>query len=691
MNSRFAIGQFEPGRGWETGEHSEVVGEPVREEVIEEEIDPVEKGRVGFLLHNLIFNLWQALYLVTRICMAYFALLFAVLLVIAICTGVVRSVPNLYLPRARGQVEGNLLNFATVLICFSIVTPMMATVYLSVLLIPEVFSKDELPSSRAIINFARFGLKAAGETTCKRQTAVAIQFLKVLAFLAVLITSLSLGEASFNGTIEYFVISGSVVGSIMFFTWLPLQVVLLVSKQVRRIVLFPDVGVYRRLEGSKRNNALVSGWWAYIVCSAMVIEAALTLGIVAIVMSKIDSSTGVIVAFMVCVTFGQVFTNYMFFSADQVDPSAIPSPTADTDLIFVVMKNFKRLRIEPVPPRLLPHRICHLVVLGALCLTYMVMSNLYADNLFNDSCKPASTLGMDSQRYPNGSRSPNHYSNAIHSALCHQRWHHGQLNVFDMALLARAAYEDNANQRRDCRAISAVKWLNHVYRFRSNDWEVRSFYNHRSSVKFFEFYSQSRNVTVFAIRGDDPNHAPDVLELLDLYAPAATFQTVSVFVPLFFTLPAEKVANLLYYVSFVDRLFPRPEKAYHEVIEDHIVHQLARNETNLVRENIYLVGHSLGGGLTKIVGTLLNRTAISFNGPGLLYSARRFGIKTASVEDNVVNFVMDNDKFSLLDVLGGTIYRMECQSSNVATCHELPAVLCKVLTECGFGDYNYLC
>ena len=44
------------------------------------------------------------------------------------------------------------------------------------------------------------------------------------------------------------------------------------------------------------------------------------------------------------------------------------------------------------------------------------------------------------------------------------------------------------------------------------------------------------------------------------------------------------------------------------------------------KKEVLLTGHSLGGGLARIVGSLTGQTSISFNPPGLALSHRKYSI-----------------------------------------------------------------
>lgn len=680
--------------------------------IVQDDLEPVEKGRLSFLAYTIFYRLWRVLYFITRVATAYFAILMSVLLTIAILNGVVGFIFNTFLPRALGLSSQFLVGTLCFLSVLAFVTPLAGLVWIAFAMIPEAWSAEECPRTRLMLAYIFGSMADATKHTFSPKFSVAVQFLKLLTFIIVLIVSLVLGDGGTYSVIETLVLSGCIIGLVMYSMWLPLVVVCAVVKFFRKDLLFPDLSVYRSFSQSSEVSAANrlkahSGGRAGIllVGCGMTLHGVLSAMLVAIALQEIGTDLASL-SFSVAALLVAVFITYWtLFSADYLDPDTIPSPNEEPDVVIRVEKNMKLLRVQPVPPRRLGLSLLIIVLMIGLSVALLVVSNMFSSSIFSDSCNAESKLGFDLTNFPNGTRTANKYSDDLLSSVCHQRWHSSKLNALDMALLAQAAYEDNANNRSGaCANLSAVGWLNKVYRFsRVNgqsgaDWEVRSVYIQRLVARYFELYSPSRGVTVFVVRGDRSDHTGDILETFDMYAPAGIFQFASTFLPLSLSLPASKVSNLLYYVSFTDRLFARPLPTYYQVVAEGVraaFRRLPGHKWYIQdKGSVFVTGHALGGAVAKVAGSSsgVNIVSISFNGPGLLYSARSFGINAANVERNVNNIVTTNDRFSLLlDELGGSTFRIDCLTQNLSECHQMRAIICKLLSLCGFPDYNFMC
>jgi lipase ATG15 len=65
---------------------------------------------------------------------------------------------------------------------------------------------------------------------------------------------------------------------------------------------------------------------------------------------------------------------------------------------------------------------------------------------------------------------------------------------------------------------------------------------------------------------------------------------------------------------------------------------LDRNINRLDHNDLLIIGHSLGGGLAKIVGVTNNVTAISISGPGILLSRHKFGLSKTGIMYSFISF-----------------------------------------------------
>ena len=108
--------------------------------------------------------------------------------------------------------------------------------------------------------------------------------------------------------------------------------------------------------------------------------------------------------------------------------------------------------------------------------------------------------------------------------------------------------------------------------------------------------------------------------------------------------------------------------------------------------NTIIVGHSLGGGLAKILGRLVKRQAISLSGPGVNAFHHLWGYMgdSENFEISAVDLVPDMDLVPRVEVSGGTVYRIICREGPL-DCHSKVLSLCEILIMCRSPNYEEYC
>ncbi|CAM9593534.1 unnamed protein product [Choristocarpus tenellus] len=96
--------------------------------------------------------------------------------------------------------------------------------------------------------------------------------------------------------------------------------------------------------------------------------------------------------------------------------------------------------------------------------------------------------------------------------------------------------------------------------------------------------------------------------------------------------------------------------------------------------NLFLTGHSLGGGMAAIAGTRTKTNVVSISGPGVKYTHRGFNLEIDDIADFVFTLVPDNDMVPRTDVQAGMTQEISCPSSSPLDCHLLGKV---------FGTVNF--
>ena len=113
---------------------------------------------------------------------------------------------------------------------------------------------------------------------------------------------------------------------------------------------------------------------------------------------------------------------------------------------------------------------------------------------------------------------------------------------------------------------------------------------------------------------------------------------------------------------------------------------------NSFYKNVVIVGHSLGGGLCKLLGRLVKQQAISLSGPGINAFQHLWGYEGQSenFEISAIDLVPDMDLVPRVEVSGGTIYRIVCKEGPL-DCHSKVLSLCEILIMCRNQNYEEYC
>ena len=76
---------------------------------------------------------------------------------------------------------------------------------------------------------------------------------------------------------------------------------------------------------------------------------------------------------------------------------------------------------------------------------------------------------------------------------------------------------------------------------------------------------------------------------------------------------------------------------------------------------IFFIGHSLGGGLAKLLGVKYNKQSISFSGPGVTPLEIEYSRKNNNyIKTNFVDVIPDKDVVQRIEKTSGTVFRVIC-------------------------------
>lgn len=210
----------------------------------------------------------------------------------------------------------------------------------------------------------------------------------------------------------------------------------------------------------------------------------------------------------------------------------------------------------------------------------------------------------------------------------------------------------------------------------------------RSRVVFYELYSKERDISVITVRGTAAFEFSDWLADIDVWLEAATFQLFSKFLPGLSLWPATLRSQIIELINLaVDSFLPHERDPYFR----HYYYPVLRHVQGMKSENIILVGHSLGGGVAKIVGAKTGHPAVSLAGPGIVDSRGKLGVTISEIDRHIVNLLPSGDIVSRIGKQGGTVVNVPCSDNRPDSCHCPMAVACELITSCGHPHIDMEC
>ena len=276
-------------------------------------------------------------------------------------------------------------------------------------------------------------------------------------------------------------------------------------------------------------------------------------------------------------------------------------------------------------------------------------------------------------------QSANLLLNKLGSPVCAFRW--GSLDALDFGTFAWVAYGDDEN-------IADVLNQYFLYRHKTNmqDWETTHVSPAGSPVVFYEARSPSNNITVLATRGTV--ETTDWMENVAVWSESGLLEIISVIIPLTSVLPVDVVSKYVKWASLVEGAHDKGPLYYFRSVED----QLEQSKIRFPNDTFFLAGHSLGGGIAKIVGARQNLPAITLSSPGVLFLKDKFDFTEANLNNNAITISARFDAIPFFGRHGGTYAAVDCTHSalNPGECHDSGRLICAMDNICGLGENSEL-
>jgi len=191
------------------------------------------------------------------------------------------------------------------------------------------------------------------------------------------------------------------------------------------------------------------------------------------------------------------------------------------------------------------------------------------------------------------------------------------------------------------------------------------------------FYHMTRqNTSIIAVRGTWS--AMESLQDLNFWMPAAFLEFASMMGPSVF----DSKYLLSTMVGISQAVWSVKKSQFSDLLE-YVRLQADKGEY----EHFYITGHSLGGGLAKMVGALVGIPAITFSAPGLWDTSVIVEppISSSALTRGSVTVVPQNDVVPKIDAQTGSVLHIECPHKEAAKCHSITSTMCELLASCGDG------
>ena len=218
---------------------------------------------------------------------------------------------------------------------------------------------------------------------------------------------------------------------------------------------------------------------------------------------------------------------------------------------------------------------------------------------------------------------------------------------------------------------------------------INSSNNNEDRVKMIQYDVKKgdKEITILSIKGT--SNKKDLFLDMQLYVPSVFLNFLKSF-SLFGQQKDTYYSGLLEYgLSIPYRLF-----CQYLVIDGYLQDLLKAYNANrdTFKKNVVIVGHSLGGGLSKLLGRMKKTQAISLSGPGVnaFHSLWGYDGNSENFEISAIDLVPDMDLVPRVEVSGGTVYRIICKEGFLA-CHGKSLSLCEVLIMCRSPNYFEYC
>lgn len=247
---------------------------------------------------------------------------------------------------------------------------------------------------------------------------------------------------------------------------------------------------------------------------------------------------------------------------------------------------------------------CSLVVIVAICMWSMEGGSHWSGHR---KAPAENAIGGSVEEYP----------------FCHLKWPLGKEGKQEMSLIDFADMCALTNlPSSDFNSSLESRFPGWSLLYERRGGESHS-YGYNDWTTFFELADPSNETTIFAVRG---TQSPlDVMQDLNIFTPVAVTQIAAYFGP-------DLTSSVTKTVFALFSGLPTIDKDFFQVLLEHVKNRVKGSPDR----RFYLTGHSLGGGLAKLVALEVGQKSVTFAAPGLRYTSQMLLSDTAFSKDQLL-------------------------------------------------------
>ncbi|KAJ3430532.1 zcchc10 protein [Anaeramoeba flamelloides] len=214
---------------------------------------------------------------------------------------------------------------------------------------------------------------------------------------------------------------------------------------------------------------------------------------------------------------------------------------------------------------------------------------------------------------------------------------------------------------------------------------------------WFSLYDSTTNTHYVAVSGTAYYNFATIITDTVYFSGVAAYQMANFIYPFLDFTSANFMSNILLIHSRIIEFFYPYSNSFYDEIFDYL-HKIINNADLDNPPNIYVMGHSLGGGISQLVGNTFTKSDLpdplynklkvfTFNSPGIFLSRKKFARKNYTITEetinrNTYNFKVMGDIVGYVDRPLGNIQNLVCKESNILSCHSLVNTIKNLWEKC---------